>query len=332
MTMELRKRPRRLRTDAGIRRLVAENTLTVDDLIWPLFVHAGSGVEDVASMPGVARLDAGALLHACGEAVAAGIPVVALFPAVAPQLRTADGREACNDKGLVQQRVRLVKERFPELLVLADVALDPYTDHGHDGLLTASGEIDNDGTVAVLVEQALSLAAAGADIIAPSDMMDGRIGAIRDSLERNGLTNTKIMAYAAKYASGFYGPFRDAVSTGSRLRGDKKTYQMDTANLKEALREMELDVAEGADMLMVKPGMPYLDVVRMAASRFRVPVFAYQVSGEYAMLEAAAANGWLDGERVMLETLLGFKRAGCAGILTYFALRAARVLASARMG
>lgn len=332
MTMELRKRPRRLRTDAGIRRLVAENTLTVDDLIWPLFVHAGSGVEDVASMPGVARLDAGALLHACGEAVAAGIPVVALFPAVAPQLRTADGREACNDKGLVQQRVRLVKERFPELLVLADVALDPYTDHGHDGLLTASGEIDNDGTVAVLVEQALSLAAAGADIIAPSDMMDGRIGAIRDSLELNGLTNTKIMAYAAKYASGFYGPFRDAVSTGSRLRGDKKTYQMDTANLKEALREMELDVAEGADMLMVKPGMPYLDVVRMAASRFRVPVFAYQVSGEYAMLEAAAANGWLDGERVMLETLLGFKRAGCAGILTYFALRAARVLASARMG
>lgn len=330
--MKLPKRPRRLRGSAAIRNLVAEHSLTANDLIWPLFVHASAGTAAINSMPGVVRHDQDSLLHACEQAQHAGIPVVALFPAVAAELRTADGAESCNDAGLVQQSIRAVKERFPELLVLTDVALDPYTDHGHDGLLTAEGEILNDETIAVLVSQAVSLAAAGADIIAPSDMMDGRIGAIRGTLEEQGYKNTKIMSYAAKYASGFYGPFREAVGSGERLRGDKKTYQMDPANSREALCEVELDIAEGADMVMVKPGMPYLDIVHAVATNFNVPVFAYQVSGEYAMLEAAAANGWIDGERTMLETLLCFKRAGCAGVLTYFALRVAQTLTAASAG
>ena len=326
--MKLSQRPRRLRTDAAIRRLVAEARLSPADLILPLFVHAGRGEQEIASLPIAKRLDEAALLGTCEQALKAQLPAVALFPVVEPALLSADASEAYNDDGLVQRMVRAVKERFPELLVVVDVALDPYTSHGHDGLMDAQGRIANDPTVAVLVRQALSLAGAGADIVAPSDMMDGRVGAIRGALEEAELVDVKIMSYAAKFASCFYGPFRDAIGSGERLVGDKQTYQLSCANRKEALREIELDIGEGADMVMVKPGMPYLDIVRDAANAFSAPLFAYQVSGEAAMICAAAANGWIERDQAILEALMAFKRAGCAGVLSYFALEACALLAS----
>jgi porphobilinogen synthase len=278
-------------------------------------------------MPGVHRLSVDRLLPLAEQCLALRVPVMALFPVIDATLKTADGHEACNPEGLIPRVVRELKQRFPELGLLTDVALDPYTSHGQDGLLDAAGTILNDETVAVLVKQALIQAEAGVDIVAPSDMMDGRIGAIRSALETSGAIDTKIMAYSAKYASAFYGPFRDAVGSAKNLgRSDKKTYQMDPANSDEALREVALDIAEGADMVMVKPGLPYLDIVRRVKDQFRVPTFAYQVSGEYAMVKAAAANGWLDHDAVMMETLLAFKRAGADGVLSYFALDAARLL------
>ena len=321
-------RPRRLRRDAFSRALVCEHRLHASDLILPVFVLAGQGqVQDVASMPGVQRRSIDRLLPVAEECLALGIPVLALFPVLAPELKTDDGREALNPEGLVPTAVRELKRRFPELGLLTDVALDPFTSHGQDGLLDAGGYIVNDQTVEVLAQQALVQAEAGVDIVAPSDMMDGRIGAIRRSLEAKGLIHTKIMAYSAKYASAFYGPFRDAVGSAQNLgKSNKKTYQMDPANSDEALREVALDIAEGADMVMVKPGLPYLDIVRRVKDEFRVPTFAYQVSGEYAMLKAAAANGWLDLDAVMLESLLAFKRAGADGVLSYFALDAARLI------
>ena len=324
-------RPRRLRRDAFTRDLVRETRLHASDLIFPVFVLDGSGrCEDVASMPGVQRLSVDRLLPLAEDCVRLGVPVMALFPVIDPALKTADGIEATNPDGLVPRTVRALKARFPQLGLLTDVALDPYTSHGQDGLLDASGYILNDETVAVLTQQALVQAAAGVDIVAPSDMMDGRIGAIRAALEGAGHIHTRIMAYSAKYASAFYGPFRDAVGSAANLGlGDKKAYQMDPGNSDEALREVALDIAEGADMVMVKPGMPYLDIVRRVKDEFRVPTFAYQVSGEYAMLKAAAANGWLDHDAVMMESLLAFKRAGADGILTYFALDAARKLQQA---
>ena len=308
--------------------MVCEHRLHASDLILPVFVLAGQGqVQDVASMPGVQRRSIDRLLPVAEECLALGIPVMALFPVIAPELKTDDGREALNPEGLVPTAVRELKRRFPELGLLTDVALDPFTSHGQDGLLDAGGYIVNDQTVEVLAQQALVQAEAGVDIVAPSDMMDGRIGAIRRSLEAKGLIHTKIMAYSAKYASAFYGPFRDAVGSAANLgKSNKKTYQMDPANSDEALREVALDIAEGADMVMVKPGMPYLDIVRRVKDEFRVPTFAYQVSGEYAMLKAAAANGWLDHDAVMLESLLAFKRAGADGVLSYFALDAARLI------
>jgi porphobilinogen synthase len=318
-------RPRRLRRDDFTRRLVRENALSVNDLIYPVFVLDGEGrVEPVASMPGVSRLSLDKLLSVAEECVKLGIPVMALFPVIDASLKTPDGREATNDQGLVPRVVRALKERFPELGVMTDVALDPFTSHGQDGLLDENGYILNDETTAVLVQQALTQARAGVDMVAPSDMMDGRIGAIRAALEAEGLIHTRIMAYSAKYASAFYGPFRDAVGSAGNLgKADKKVYQMDPGNSNEALREVALDIAEGADMVMVKPGMPYLDIVRRVKDEFAVPTFAYQVSGEYAMLKAAAQNGWLDHDAVMMESLLAFKRAGADGILTYFALDAA---------
>ena len=321
-------RPRRLRRDAFTRALVRENELHCSDLILPVFVLAGSGIEqDIKSMPGVQRLTLDRLLPVAEECVRLGIPVMALFPVLEPTLKTEDGREALNPKGLVPTVVRELKQRFPELGLMTDVALDPFTTHGQDGLLDATGYILNDETVAVLTQQALVQAEAGVDIVAPSDMMDGRIGAIRTGLEARGLIHTRIMAYSAKYSSAFYGPFRDAVgSAGSLGKGNKKVYQMDPGNSDEALREVALDLAEGADMVMVKPGMPYLDIVRRVKDEFKVPTFAYQVSGEYAMLKAAAANGWLDHDAVMMEALLAFKRAGADGVLSYFALDAARLL------
>ena len=321
-------RPRRLRRDAFTRALVRENELHCSDLILPVFVLAGSGIaQDIKSMPGVQRLTLDRLLPVAEECVRLGIPVMALFPVLEPTLKTEDGREALNPKGLVPTVVRELKQRFPELGLMTDVALDPFTTHGQDGLLDATGYILNDETVAVLTQQALVQAEAGVDIVAPSDMMDGRIGAIRTGLEARGLIHTRIMAYSAKYASAFYGPFRDAVgSAGSLGKGNKKVYQMDPGNSDEALREVALDLAEGADMVMVKPGMPYLDIVRRVKDEFKVPTFAYQVSGEYAMLKAAAANGWLDHDAVMMEALLAFKRAGADGVLSYFALDAARLL------
>ena len=324
-------RPRRLRRDAFTRDLVREHRLHPSDLILPVFVLAGVGLtQDIASMPGVQRLTLDRLLPVAEECVRLGIPVMALFPVIAPALKTDDGREALNPEGLVPTVVRELKKRFPELGLMTDVALDPFTSHGQDGLLDASGYLLNDATVAVLTEQALTQAQAGVDIVAPSDMMDGRIGAIRAALEARGLIHTRIMAYSAKYASAFYGPFRDAVGSAGNLgKSDKKVYQMDPGNSDEALREVALDLAEGADMVMVKPGMPYLDIVRRVKDEFRVPTFAYQVSGEYAMLKAAALNGWLDGDAVMLESLLAFKRAGADGVLTYFALEAARLLKKA---
>jgi porphobilinogen synthase len=322
-------RMRRNRKADWARRLVAENVLTAADLIWPIFVAEGEGKRvPVPSMPGVDRLSVDLVVAAAEQAVSLGIPAIALFPYTDAKLRTDDGREAHNPDNLVCRATRAVCKAGLDIGVLLDVALDPYTSHGQDGRMRGS-EIVNDETLPALVRQALVQAEAGCDIIAPSDMMDGRIGAIRRALEDAGHPNVQIMAYAAKYASAFYGPFRDAVGSSATLVGDKRTYQMDSANSDEALREVGLDIAEGADMVMVKPGMPYLDIVRRVKDTFGVPTFAYQVSGEYAMLTAAAQNGWLDGDKVMLESLLGFKRAGAAGVLTYFAPKAARLLRKA---
>ncbi|RZL08871.1 MAG: porphobilinogen synthase [Rubrivivax sp.] len=321
-------RPRRLRRDTYTRALTREHALTSADLIYPVFVlDQDDGTQDIAPMPGVQRLGRGPLWAAAERCVALGIPVLALFPVIDAALKTPDGREALNPDGLVPRIVRELKQRFPGLGVMTDVALDPFTTHGQDGLLDDTGYIVNDDTVAVLTRQALVQAEAGVDIVAPSDMMDGRIGAIRQALEARGLIHTRIMAYSAKYASAFYGPFRDAVgSKGNLGKADKKVYQMDPGNSDEALREVAMDIAEGADMVMVKPGMPYLDIVRRVKDEFRVPTFAYQVSGEYAMLKAAALNGWLDGDAAMMESLLAFKRAGADGVLTYFAPQAAELL------
>jgi len=321
-------RPRRLRRDDFTRRLVRENHLRVDVLIYPFFVLDGDDRrETVTSMPGVERLSLDNLMPVAQECVDLGIPVMALFPVIDGSLKTPDGREAFNPDGLVPRVVRALKDRFPDLGIMTDVALDPYTSHGQDGLLDDHNYIINDATVEVLVKQALAQAAAGVDIVAPSDMMDGRIAAIRTALEAAGHIHTRIMAYSAKYASAFYGPFRDAVGSAANLgKANKKVYQMDPGNTDEALREVALDISEGADMVMVKPGMPYLDVVRRVKETFAVPTFAYQVSGEYAMLKAAAQNGWLDHDAVMLESLLAFKRAGADGILTYFSRDVARLL------
>ncbi len=321
-------RLRRNRADAWSRRLVAECRLAVEDLIWPVFVIEGEDRhKPVASMPGVERLSIDRLVAAVGEAQALGIPAVALFPAVAAELKSDGAEEAVNPDNLMCRAVRAVKAAHPGIGVITDVALDPYTSHGHDGLLR-DGCVDNDESVALLTEQALAQAAAGADVIAPSDMMDGRIGAIRTALDRRGFGRVRIMAYSAKYASAFYGPFRDAVGSAEALRGDKKTYQMDPANAGEALREVALDLDEGADMIMIKPGLPYLDIVRQVKDTFGAPTFAYQVSGEYAMLKAAAGRGWLDFSRCLIEVLTGFKRAGCDGVLTYGAVDAARLMQS----
>ena len=325
-------RPRRLRRDSFTRNLVREHALTAHDLIYPVFVVDGQQQRQmVASMPGVERLSLDLLLPVAEDCVKLGIPVMALFPVIEQHLKTADGREAFNPDGLVPRVVRALKKEFPNLGVMTDVALDPFTSHGQDGLPSPDpaedGYIMNDETVEVLVKQALTQAAAGVDMVAPSDMMDGRIGAIRHALEANHFIHTRIMAYSAKYASAFYGPFRDAVGSAANLgKSNKKVYQMDPGNSDEALREVALDIAEGADMVMVKPGMPYLDVVRRVKDTFKVPTFAYQVSGEYAMLKAAAQNGWLDHDAVMMESLLAFKRAGADGVLTYFARDAARLL------
>jgi porphobilinogen synthase len=321
-------RPRRLRRHDWSRRLVRESTLAVDDLIWPVFIIEGTDrSEPVSSMPGVERMTIDRLVKAAEEAATLGIPMLALFPYTPQEKRTADAAEAWNPENLVCRAVRAVKAAVPEIGILTDVALDPYTSHGQDGLIDEeTGEILNDETIEALIRQALNQAAAGSDVLGPSDMMDGRIGAIRRALEEKGFIHTQIMAYTAKYASAFYGPFREAVGSGERLRGDKRTYQMDPANSDEALREAALDIAEGADSIMVKPGMPYLDIVRRLKDAFPVPVFAYQVSGEYAMIMAAARNGWLEEEKVILESLLAFRRAGADGILTYFAPHVARRL------
>lgn len=320
-------RLRRTRASAWSRRLHAETVLTPADLIWPLFVVEGEGVEQpIASLPGVSRWSVDGIVARGREARDLGIPCVALFPYTQPDRRSEDGREALNPDNLMCQAIQALKDTVPEVGVLTDVALDPYTSHGHDGLLDESGYVLNDATAEVLVGQALNQARAGADIIAPSDMMDGRIGLIREALEGEGHVNVQIMSYAAKYASGFYGPFRDAVGSRGLLKGDKKTYQMDAANWQEALREVELDLDEGADSVMVKPGLPYLDIITRVKEHFEVPVFAYQVSGEYAMIEAAAAVGAGDRDALVLETLLAFKRAGCSGVLTYHAAHAARLL------
>ncbi|MBU4611045.1 porphobilinogen synthase [Achromobacter sp. GG226] len=321
-------RPRRLRVDDFTRRLVREHQLTVDDLIYPVFVTEGVGVRQaVPSMPGVNRYSLDTLLPVAAECVELGIPVMALFPVIDASLKTPDGVEATNPDGLIPRVVAELKKAYPDLGIMTDVALDPYTSHGQDGLIDEAGYILNEPTTEMLVRQALVQAAAGVDIVAPSDMMDGRIGAIRRALEEGGHIHTRIMAYSAKYASAFYGPFRDAVGSAANLgKSTKATYQMDPANTDEAIREVALDLQEGADMVMVKPGMPYLDVVRRVKDTFSVPTFAYQVSGEYAMLKAAAANGWLDGEKTMMEALLAFKRAGADGILTYFAIDAAKLL------
>jgi len=319
-------RMRRLRRHDWARRLVAENTLSPADFIWPVFVIDGENKrEAVSSMPGVERLSVDVLVTAAKEAAGLGIPVIALFPQTPPSLKSEDGREALNPDNLVCRAVRAIKSAVPEIGVLCDVALDPYTSHGHDGVLR-DGIVHNDATVEILVQQSLVQVKAGCDIIAPSDMMDGRIGAIRAALEKAGHHDTLLMAYAAKYASAFYGPFREAVGSAKSLTGDKRTYQMDPANGDEALREVALDIAEGADMVMVKPGMPYLDLVWRVKERFGVPTFAYQVSGEYAMLSAASEKGWLERDRAILESLMAFKRAGASGILTYFAVEAAKLL------
>lgn len=323
-------RPRRLRETAFIRDLVQENRLSVKDLIYPIFVMEGENQSvPVASMPGVARLTLDKVLELADECVQLGIPALALFPVIDPGLKSDMAEEAYNPKGLIPRVVKALKQAYPELGIITDVALDPYTSHGQDGLINKSGYIINDNTVDILVKQALTHANAGADIVAPSDMMDGRVGAIRLALEHAGHVNTSILAYTAKYASSFYGPFRDAVGSATNLgKADKKNYQMNPANSEEALMEVAQDIAEGADMIMIKPGMPYLDIVQRVKSQFAVPVFAYQVSGEYAMLKAAAQNGWLDEQACVMESLLGFKRAGCSAILTYFAYDVAKYLKS----
>jgi porphobilinogen synthase len=324
------RRPRRMRHDDFSRRLMRENLLSPDDLIFPVFVLDGTGqVQAVPSMPGVSRRTIDELLPAAEQALTLGIPMIALFPVIEPSLKTPLAEEAFNPEGLVPRCVRELKKRFPELGVMTDIALDPYTSHGQDGLIDGSGYVLNDETLEVLCKQALTHAGAGVDMVAPSDMMDGRIGAIRAALDGRRLIHTRIMAYSAKYASSFYGPFRDAVGSGTNLgKSDKKTYQMDPANTDEALHEIALDLEEGADMVMVKPGLPYLDIVRRVKDTFGVPTAVYQVSGEYAMLQAAAAQGWIDGPACMMESLLAFKRAGADAILTYFAIDAARALAA----
>ena len=321
-------RPRRMRRDDFSRRMMRETVLTADDLIYPVFVHDGSKLRTpIASMPGVERLSLDLLLPVAEETLKLGIPVLALFPVIDPSLKTPDGAEAFNEKGLIPRVVSALKKEFPELGVMTDVALDPYTSHGQDGMIDADGYVLNDVTVELLVRQAMVQVRAGVDILAPSDMMDGRIGAIRHALESDQRIHTRILAYAAKFASGFYGPFRDAVGSAANLgRGNKMTYQIDPANSNEALREVALDLAEGADMVMVKPGMPYLDIVRRVKDEFCVPTYVYQVSGEYAMLMAAIQNGWLEEKKVVLESMLAFKRAGADGILTYFARDVARWL------
>ena len=320
-------RPRRMRRDEFSRRLMRENVLTTNDLIYPVFVHEEKGRVPVASMPGVERLSIDELLRVGEEALELGVPVLDLFGVPDPAAKTADGRIAWDEDGIIPRAVRALKARFPELGVMSDQALDPYTTHGQDGLIDDTGYILNDETIEALVKQSLAHAAAGVDILSPSDMMDGRIGAIRAALEKAGFINTRIMSYAAKYASAFYGPFRSAVGSAGNLgKGNKFTYQMDPANSNEALHEIALDLDEGADMVMVKPGLPYLDVIRRVKDEFGVPTFAYQVSGEYAMIKAAAANGWLDEKACALEALTAFKRAGADGVLTYFALDAARWL------
>ncbi len=324
-------RPRRARRTEWARRLVRENTLTAADLIWPVFIIEGTDrTEPVASMPGVQRMSIDRCVAAAREAQDLGIPVIALFPNTPDGRRSEDAREAWNPDNLVCRAVRAIRDAALDIGILTDVALDPYTSHGQDGLIDAEGYILNDATTEALIRQSLNQVEAGCDILGPSDMMDGRIGAIRRALEEAGHVNIQIMAYTAKYASAFYGPFRDAVGSASRLSGDKRTYQMDPANTDEALREAALDLSEGADSIMVKPGMPYLDVIWRLKQTFHAPVFAYQVSGEYAMLMAAVNNGWLDGEKVIMESLLGFKRAGADGILTYFALDVARKLKEAQ--
>ncbi|MBZ0149510.1 MAG: porphobilinogen synthase [Pseudorhodoplanes sp.] len=324
--LDLTERPRRLRRADWIRRMVREHTLSTADLIWPLFVADGQKSRvPVASMPGVERLSVDEIAREAERAAKLTIPCIALFPYTDPGLRDDDGNEALNPDNLICRAIRAVKKEVPDIGILCDVALDPYTSHGHDGLLR-DGVILNDETVAVLVRQALVQVEAGCDIIAPSDMMDGRVGAIRQALDAENFTDVSIMAYAAKYASAFYGPFRDAVGSAKTLTGDKRTYQMDPGNSDEALREVALDIEQGADMVMVKPGLPYLDIVRRVKDAFGMPTFAYQVSGEYAMLTAAAQNGWLDGDRAMMEGLIAFKRAGADGVLTYFAPRAAEAL------
>lgn len=319
-------RMRRMRANEFSRRLMRENILTVDDLIWPVFVLEGdNAVEPVVSMPGVERMTIDRLLPAAERCMELGIPAITLFPVVSADCKSDDAREAWNPEGLAQRAVTALKDRFPEFGVITDVALDPFTIHGQDGLIDETGYVMNDATVDVLVKQALSHAEAGADVVAPSDMMDGRIGMIRQALETEGFPNKQILAYSAKYASGFYGPFRDAVGSAANLAGGNKySYQMDPANSDESLREVELDLEEGADMVMVKPAMPYLDVIRRVKDTFEAPTFAYQVSGEYAMLKAAALNGWLDEESVVMEALTSIKRAGADGILTYFAPQAAQ--------
>jgi porphobilinogen synthase len=319
-------RLRRNRFDDATRRLVAEHKLSTDDLIWPIFIREGSGeATPIASMPGVSRTGLDGLVKHVEAAARLKIPAIALFPATPAELKNPTATEALNANNLMCQAARVLKAEFPDIALVGDVALDPYTDHGHDGILE-DGYVVNDQSVGILVQQAVNQAAAGIDIIAPSDMMDGRIGAIRAGLDEAGFINTRIMSYAAKYASAFYGPFRDAIGSGGALKGDKKTYQMNPANAEEALHEVALDLAEGADMVMVKPGMPYLDIIHRVKTRFEVPVFAYQVSGEYAMIMAAVQNGWMDRDRAMMESLLGFKRAGCSGVLTYFAVEAAAKL------
>ena len=323
-------RLRRNRANGWTRRLVAENRLSIDDLIWPIFVMEGTGqTTDIAAMPGVQRVSVDRLAAHVASAVRLGIPAIALFPATPPALKDAEGRESANPDNLICQAARLLKREYPEIGLLGDVALDPYTDHGHDGVIR-DGYVANDETLGLLCTQALNQAAAGIDVISPSDMMDGRIGALRAALDGQGFIHTSLMSYAAKYASAFYGPFRDAVGSAGALRGgDKKTYQMDPANSDEALREVAMDLAEGCDSVMVKPGLPYLDIIRRVHDTFSVPTFAYQVSGEYSTLMAAIERGWLDHDRAMMESLLAFKRAGCAGVLTYFAPKAAALLATA---
>ena len=324
----LATRPRRMRKDEFSRRLMRENVLTTNDLIYPVFVLEGENkTEDVKSMPGVHRQSLDVLLNTAGECVKLGIPALAIFPVVPQAFKSLDAAEAYNDQGLVPRTVKALKAAYPDLGVITDVALDPYTTHGQDGIIDDTGYVLNDETVAILVQQALCHAKAGADVVAPSDMMDGRIGAIRDALEENGFIHTKILAYSAKYASAFYGPFRDAVGSSANLgKGNKYNYQMDPANGDEAIKEVALDIEEGADMVMVKPGMPYLDIVCRVKDEFGVPTYAYQVSGEYAMLKAAAQNGWLDEKACVMESLLAFKRAGADGVLTYFAMDVAKWL------